>query len=479
MRAAFVALIAALALPATATAGGPSMLVGAAENLGLQPTLPAAKAQMDLAKMAGLNAIRLAATWARGTTEPDPDSLLRFKNAAAAADLDGIKTVVSLYPYGSSQTPQTADDQRDFITWEKNLAAALPGVTSFIVGNEPNINRFWLPQFDANGGDVAAPNYVQLLALSYDALKSVNPKIQVIGGAVSPRGGDKPGTGRDTHSPTTFIADMGAAFRDSGRPRPIMDAFAFHPYEDNSSQPPTTTHPNTSTIALADYDKLVALLGQAFDGTAQPGSTLPIVYDEFGVEAVIPPAKASQYAGSELSTVHPVDEATQASFYRQAFSIAFCQPNVAGIFLFHVSDEPALSGWQSGVYYANGDPKSSLPLVATAARDSRGGVITRCQGLQLTPKPAAAFPTGAALTKTPLTTILTCDIDCDYQARLERWPTHATVLGARGKAQAGVATRIAFPRPKRKGSYRLTIRVSAPVNAGPPATVASQPFKVL
>ena len=57
---------------------------------------------------------------------------------------------------------------------------------------------------------------------------------------------------------------------------------------------------------LADYEKLVGALGTAFDGTAQPGTTLPILYDEFGVEAVIPAAKASLYTGTEPATVRPV-----------------------------------------------------------------------------------------------------------------------------------------------------------------------------
>ena len=51
-----------------------------------------------------------------------------------------------------------------------------------------------------------------------------------------------------------------------------MDGLAFHPYPDNSSQSPDFPHPNSTTIGLADYDKLVALLAEAFDGTAQQGS---------------------------------------------------------------------------------------------------------------------------------------------------------------------------------------------------------------
>src|SRR5205823_9748802 len=120
--------------------------------------------------------------------------------------------------------------------------------------------------------DAAAVAYEQLLARTYDAVKAVNPATNVIGVAVSPRGSDLPNGARLTHSPTTFISDIGQAYRASGRSLPLMDAFDIHPYEDNSSVPPNATHPNTTTIALADYDKLVALLGQAFDGTAQRGS---------------------------------------------------------------------------------------------------------------------------------------------------------------------------------------------------------------
>src|SRR5205823_6172363 len=109
-----------------------------------------------------------------------------------------------------------------------------------------------------------------------------------------------------------------------------------------------------------DYGKLASLLGQAFDGTAQRGSTLPIVYDEFGVESMFPASKASLYTGSEPATTHPVDQATQAAYYRQAFALAFCQPNVRAILVFSLIDETALSGWQSGVFYADDTSKTSL-----------------------------------------------------------------------------------------------------------------------
>ena len=141
------------------------------------------------------------------------------------------------------------------------------------MGNEPNLNRYWLPQFGPNGEDVAATSYVQLLARTYDAMKAADRGVFIIGGSVAPRGIDRPGTGRDTHSPTAFITDMGTAYRALNRTRPIMDGFSFHPYGENSSTPPTFAHASGTSLGLADYDKLVALLGKAFDGTAQIGST--------------------------------------------------------------------------------------------------------------------------------------------------------------------------------------------------------------
>ena len=61
------------------------------------------------------------------------------------------------------------------------------------------------------------------------------------------------------------------------------------------------------------------------------------------------------------------DEQTQADFYRRAMELAACQQNVAGLLLFHSHDEPAVTGFQSGVYYVDGTAKSSLEPVRGAA----------------------------------------------------------------------------------------------------------------
>ncbi|MDX6512734.1 MAG: hypothetical protein QOE36_2238, partial [Gaiellaceae bacterium] len=357
------------------------------------------------------------------------------------------------------------------------LANDLPSVRYWTIGNEPNLNRFWMPQFGLDGEDVAAPAYEQLLAEAYDGLKSVSANMVVIGGAVSPRGGDRPGTGRDTHSPTTFIPDLGAAYRASGRDRPIMDMFAFHPYEETSSVPPTARHDKTTTVAIADYDKLVGLLGRAFDGTAQPGSTVPVLYNEFGVESQIPEARSAMYSGAEPSTTKPVDEATQGAYYRQAIQLAFCQPTVRGIFLFHVFDEPGLPQWQSGIYYANDKtPKASRAAVKAASSDSRRGIVTRCAGLKLPVKVQLRTLPRIALRARAR---IHCDLDCTYYARLEKLPRHSTTDTLRGTAVGGVSSVVAFPaRRIAPGTYRITVRVQAAVNTGPPATAAGTAFRI-
>jgi hypothetical protein len=149
-----------------------------------------------------------------------------------------------------------------------------------------------------------------------------------------------------------------------------MDALSIHPYGESPKVPPTLAHPHVKSIGIADYDKLVELLGAAFDGTAQPGRDLPIVYGEYGVETAIPPGKASLYSGREV--IPAVDETTQARYYVKAIELAACQPTVLMLLLFHVVDEPRLAGLQSGLRYADGTAKSSLPAVRATAEDAAG-----------------------------------------------------------------------------------------------------------
>ena len=76
-----------------------------------------------------------------------------------------------------------------------------------------------------------------------------------------------------------------------------MDAFAIHPYMEASEDSPSARHPENTTITIADYPKLVRLLGAGVPG-AQRGR-LPVYYTEFGVQTAVPPAKRSFYSDLE------------------------------------------------------------------------------------------------------------------------------------------------------------------------------------
>ena len=208
----------------------------------------------------------------------------------SGAALAGLKAYVSVSQFGSATTPLTEENQDAFAQYTAAIATAFPALAGIIVGNEPNINRFWLPQFNPDGTDAAAPAYEKLLAKTYDAVKAAQPRMQVIGAALSPHGGDNPGGARPTHSPTVFIRDLGAAFRASGRTTPIMDVFVY-PSVRRQLEPVPDRRARLDDDRAGGLRKLVTLLGQAFDGTAQPGSTLQILYDEYGVESQDPPER--------------------------------------------------------------------------------------------------------------------------------------------------------------------------------------------
>jgi hypothetical protein len=315
---------------------------------------------LDQLHEAGFGAVGITSFWQPGLSAPTPEELGVLRDVADRAD--GTRIFLSVYQPGSATTPLTAEARAQFASYVEAIVRGVPEIRDIVVGNEPNLNRFWLPQFDESGNDVAAPAYFALLAEAYDAAKRADEEVTIWGGALGPRGIDRPGSGRDTHSPTTFIRDLGAAYEASGREEPPLDGFAFHPYPLSSSIPPDRpTDPTSKSILLADYEeKLAPLLAEAF------GRRVPVLYSELGVETVIPPAKASLYEGKEPG--QPVDEATQADYYRRAIKLASCQKDVVGLLLFHSHDERALTGFQSGVYYLDGTPKTSLAPVRKAIR---------------------------------------------------------------------------------------------------------------
>ena len=448
------------------------MTLGVAEDAVRAPDLVSTKVKMSQLRLAGFTAVRVTSNWRPGLAAPTPGELGVLRNIEAAARLSGVKVYVSVYSPGSATTPLDATAQSQFAQYAAALSSALPSFDDIIVGNEPNLNRFWLPQFGPDGSNASAPAYLSLLARTYDALKAVDPRLRVWGGALAPRGSDRPDGIRPTSSPTAFIQAMGTAYRASGRTLPVMDGLALHPYPDNSSVSPDFPHPRSTSIGLADYGKLVSLLGQAFDGTAQPGSALPILYDEFGIESTVPDGKRSLYTGTEPTTTKPVDEYQQAAAYDLGLRLAFCQPTVAGVLLFHSEDEEALLSWQSGVYYADGTPKASFWAVRDSLDRTRGGSITRCDGLALdVALTNVRFPGPKEFASGMRDTHFRCTLDCAWELKATRTTTGAVAATVRGFGRYG-RTLVASLSGRRLGSapVRLSLSVTQAVNPGATAT---------
>jgi len=360
---------------------GQSFVVGSVDDALAQQEPSFAQSQVDRSRAAGFDAAIVSATWSPGQREPAASTLAVLHNVARATTKAHMQLWIMVWHGLGRFTPTDAGERADFAAYAAAVVRALPEVKAVIVGNEPNLSTFWNPQFEPDGGDAAATAYEDLLGRSYDAIKAARSDVLVVGGAVSPRGADRPEGSRPTHSPTRFIADLGAAYRSSGRTTPLMDAFAIHPYMQASSDSPVTAHPDNTTITIADYPKLVHLLDAAFRGTAQPARSLPVYYTEFGVQTAVPASKRQYYtdldspAGSDV-----VPFGTQAHFYRRALELAYCQPTVRGLFFFHTFDEPSLNGWQSGLYFADGSPKPSLPAFQRAVADLRAGRFPPCSG---------------------------------------------------------------------------------------------------
>jgi hypothetical protein len=467
--------LAALVAPALGQAA-PGLVVGAVEDDVRASSIVEAEARMMSFRLSGFRAVRVTSLWTPGSTAPTEEELRSLRNVVDAGVRNGVRVYVTVMSPGSRTTPLTDEERSDFAAYAAAIVRGAPSVAHVIVGNEPNLNRFWLPQFAPGGSSASPAAYFALLAETYDAIKAVSSDVKVYGGAVSPRGTDRPEGIRPTHSPTTFIQGLGAAYRASGRTRPVMDALSMHVYGDNSSVAPSVGHPLNTSIGVADYDKLVRLLGDAFDGTAQPGSSLPILYGEYGVESEIPAGKAGLYTGSEPATTKPVSEPTQADYYRQALAMAFCQPTVVGMLLFLSNDERGRANWQSGIHYVDGTPKTSQPRVTKALDRTTGGSITRCPGVEL-PVHATQlrFGTRSAAKRGVFRASFRCDLDCRYWVRLENAVTHSTKLATSGAAEVGEpVTADLGKRHLKAGRYRYTIRLIHPVNPAA-ATVKAGP----
>jgi hypothetical protein len=416
---------------APSASAAPKILFGFADNapmdVGLQATAPAGglgargylftltwrpgKVALSAQEARGLVTALGAVAKTRHPAGPIPKSKRRKKNRPKPSTTGG-RVVVVVQTFGSG-TPLDDAARNEFCTYARSVVAGFPTIKDIVIGNEANSSFFWRPQFNPDGSSAAPQAYEALLARCYDVLHAFRPSVNVAAPGTSPAGNDNPWAYSNvSHSPTAFIQDMAAAYRASGRTRPIFDTLVHHPYGLVNSERPYLMHPTPNAISEGDWNRLVSTYKQSFARTAQPvpgrclhrGHCVSIWYLETGFQttprpgaplyygfenvSTIPDVARLQSASSSMATTPAPDQATQM---RYALRIAYCQPYVGAIFNFLIRDDPNLVGYQSGVLWADWTPKGSYSSIKRVVANVNSGHISCAR--PRAPKGAAALAT--------------------------------------------------------------------------------------
>ncbi|MEO8348696.1 MAG: hypothetical protein ABI610_07275, partial [Acidobacteriota bacterium] len=365
-------------------------------------------------RQSGLSANKMTVNW-------DPDHPLEirekpfFDRSIPWATAQGVHLSFGIHIGKARAITSSPRTIGQFVEWLQLVARTYPQVTEFVVGNEPNLTRFWQPQFDRRGRGASGIAFASFLARSYDALKEVNPEITVVGVGLSPRGNDMPRAKSNVStSPVRFIRDLGIGYRRLHRNKPIMDVFGFHPYpaRDRDSLTKGYRWPNAGVTNL---DRIKQALWDAFDGTAQPIVAeepvvaplplppppiplppvtpepplppLPPVPPVPGAEPPVlpvppvpeppppvvpeppPPPSPLTFKLDEVGwqvaiptssrrayfgreSVRPTTERAQAKIYDRLIRSVACDPSVRSLLFFGLIDEANLDRWQAGLVRA-------------------------------------------------------------------------------------------------------------------------------
>ena len=109
-------------------------------------------------RLAGFRAVRVTSFWRPGLTEPERRRARRtLRNVADAATRNGVRVYVTVMsPDRRRRRSPTRRAATSRPTPPRSYARR-PSIEHVIVGNEPNLNRFWLPQFALDGSSAAPP----------------------------------------------------------------------------------------------------------------------------------------------------------------------------------------------------------------------------------------------------------------------------------------------------------------------------------
>lgn len=316
----------------------------------------------------GMNAVRIPVPYTQGGAELNND-VNKLCVAAMAAEQHGLYPIfnpwgykknhqIGYMPHGSTPINKfttTLNKYPWYLSGPDGCVKIIDGyqpLQSYGIGifNEPNN-----PTFDPHPDP---ENYVRVVAAADRTLGRIatqlNVSIDVYAGDLS-----------SSHDPIGYIRGMAPAIKQYGLyGKPFFDYFAYHPYEARSDISPL----DGSAV------KAVPKIAQALQETL--GFNPKISLDEFGVQSEIPLSKRPFYRKLASVSIGPVSELVQGDYYQQFLSLAAC---------YHVQDAMGFlldkddgDGWQSGLFYADGTPKSSAEIVKQAILEEKNGTLSTC-----------------------------------------------------------------------------------------------------
>ena len=343
-----LSLLALMLAAAGCARAEPGLLVGVHDDQIKWRSNP--KVILGSVRALGLDAMRVTLAWRPGRrhlTARDHHELRR----AIAAHRHGVRIVLGVYGH-AGDAPVTPRAREDYCRFVRNVLVRYSEIRDVVIWNEANSDTFWRPQEGAPEG------YAALLARCWDLLHASVFGVNVVT------------TSAANHDPVGFIAAVAAAFRASGRSRPLFDTVGHNPYPLYPGELPTALH--DVYVGQGDHARLVSALDQSFAGSAQPST--PIWYLEDGFQTSVVPSRRSLYAGRE-SVAGAVSAVGQAAQLATALRLAYCQPRVTAFFNFLLVDEPSLGRWQSGLLWADWKRKPAFAAYRAAIADVRAGAV--------------------------------------------------------------------------------------------------------
>jgi len=235
-----------------------------------------------------------------------------------------------------SCSPRTPSQRSVYGLFARELVLHYPQIRELQVWNEPDL-AFW---------SGSARNYVRLLAAVHDALRGTN--VKVLGPGFSPNGLLQPCPRVQMNTASFARAVRGFYRAHRHRRSPILDGFAYHPYQGFD-------HKMTATLAR--------ILDKSWSRLPQPGPRrgLRFWWTETGAESLVSGAAVDEfgrrsdgYFGVPNRTLSPEFQANRVAtvaLKARAYKL------VVADFNFQLGDDWNLARWQSGLYFAGGQPK--------------------------------------------------------------------------------------------------------------------------